>query len=139
MLDGGVGMGARQDLERRIDRTRLLDHLARLERLGNGDEQPPRGREVGCRKDVGIRGVADDHLGAVAARLLQAVLAGLDHHHLAAAAGKLGADQGTDPPITTSTSWPDRVVGVSVSAGSAASGTPPSDVAGGPAARTARG
>src|SRR6187402_837358 len=29
MLDGGVGMGARQDLERRIDRARLLDHLAR--------------------------------------------------------------------------------------------------------------
>ena len=47
----------------------LLDHLARLERLGNGDEQPARLLEIGGGEDLGVGGVADEHLGAVAPRL----------------------------------------------------------------------
>src|SRR5690349_14434895 len=37
MGDRRVGMGARQDLEQRVDGARLLDHLAGLEGLGDGD------------------------------------------------------------------------------------------------------
>ena len=56
--------------------------------------------QVGGGEDLGVGGIAGEHFGAVAARSFQAVLAGLDHHHLAAVARKRGADQRPDPAVT---------------------------------------
>ena len=48
---------------------RLRDHLAAFERIRNGDEKTPGAWKVGSLKDVGIRGVAVNHLDAGLTRL----------------------------------------------------------------------
>ena len=69
MLGFLIGVRARDDRQHRIECFRLRDHLAAFERIRNGDEKAPGAWNIGGLKDVGIRGVAVNHLDAGLTRL----------------------------------------------------------------------
>ena len=75
-----VGMGAGDDLQRRVELVRLLDRLPGLEGIGDGDEQRPGGRDVGQRQRFAAGGVADDHLDAGGMSGSDPLLRILDEH-----------------------------------------------------------
>jgi hypothetical protein len=47
MLGFLLGVGARDDRQRRIDPAGFLDDLSSLERIGDGNQQAARGRQIG--------------------------------------------------------------------------------------------
>ena len=69
MLGFLIGVRARDDRQHRIECSRLRDHLAAFERIRNGDEKTAGAWNIGSLKDVGIRGVAVNHLDAGLTRL----------------------------------------------------------------------
>ena len=106
-----------------IDLARLLDHLAGLEGLGNGDEQPPCRARGWQRRGSRVGGVADEHLGAVAARSSPGCPRwSRSPPSCAPVRRKRGADQRADPAVADQHIVVRGLVGVSGSAGSAASG-----------------
>ena len=83
-----------------IGLARLLHHLAGLEGLGNGDEQPPCRFEVGRGEDLRVGGIADEHLGAVAARSSRGRPRwSRSPPSCAPSRRKRGADQRADPAV----------------------------------------
>ena len=78
MIDLGVGMGAGDDREVRIDGARLLHHLAAFEGVGDRYEQAARRAEIGGDEHLRVGGIAADGLDAAALKLLDRVVIVLD-------------------------------------------------------------
>ena len=78
MLDLGVRMRARDDLDARVGGARLLHDLSGLEGVRNRDEQIPGAGEIGGLQHVGTRGIADDRLDLALAKLRDDLVGILD-------------------------------------------------------------
>src|SRR5262245_43218715 len=69
VLDLGIGMRTRDDVEACVRRATLLDELSAFERSRNGAEQPARAGNVCGLQQAGLRRISGDHLDSALPQL----------------------------------------------------------------------
>ena len=99
VLDLGVGMGARHDLDAGIGGARRLQEVAGLEGVRDGADQALGAAEIGRREQAALAGVAEDDLDTVRAQALRSAVPLLDDEERLAALLQRLPDQAADTAI----------------------------------------
>src|SRR5260221_1160518 len=99
VVDLGVGMRPRDDLQTRIGDAAMLDEIAVLERIWNGADQPARRGDVRCLDKPRLTGISRNDLDPSRPQPIDHLLTLLDHQQWLARVLQHLADEAPDTPV----------------------------------------